>query len=158
MDAKTIKKPSKNSMRKKSRFFEAQPGTPGAPVSPTNTYKSTRHIRPLKKDTYREPHSGLDTLACLTRLGRLRARSGYILGPGSHRACRQKRHTRTGYWADVGRILSSGTPFSRPWNPFSTIGDNCSILFAWLFMAAILHAFCIVVALLFTCLEPRFLL
>ena len=49
IDAKTIKKPSKKRCGKKVDFWKLRPDKPGPPQAPTNTYKSTRHIRPLKE-------------------------------------------------------------------------------------------------------------
>jgi len=54
IDAKTFKKPSKNRCEKrveKKRLQVAFARIPRGDPDPTNTYKSTRHIRPLKKDT-----------------------------------------------------------------------------------------------------------
>ena len=61
---KSMPKPSKNLQKTDAKKelknrgpFAAFPGRPGETRAPTNTYKSTRHIRPLKKDTYREAHA-----------------------------------------------------------------------------------------------------
>ena len=57
IDAKTFKKHSKKRCEKrveKQRPFGGFSRFPGGDPGPTNTYKSTRHIRPLKTDTYRE--------------------------------------------------------------------------------------------------------
>ena len=80
--------PSKNDVKKKGDFLKLRPVKPGPPQAPTNTYKSTRHIRPLKKthmSWQRRVQRRVQRGACRekalehsTRLGRPRARSGYI--------------------------------------------------------------------------------
>ena len=100
-------------------------GSPGPPQAPTNTYKSTRHIRPLKKTHMsweRKVQRRVQRGACretnlehLTRLGRLRARSGYIWakgGPGL-----------PAKWGKVLRILGTRPPDNAIRVPFS--GFRC---------------------------------
>ena len=42
---------------KKESIFRGSTRNPGSPRESHKHYKSTRHIRPVKKDTYREAHA-----------------------------------------------------------------------------------------------------
>ena len=61
------KKPSKKRCEKKGDFWKLRPVKPGPPQAPTNTYKINKTHKASE-----------ETLNPSTRLGRLRARSGYI--------------------------------------------------------------------------------
>ena len=115
MEQTSIKQLSKNRCGKRVEKRASVPVNPGTFVSPTNTYKSTRHIRPLK-ETHMSWERKVQRGECrktnhssLTRLGRLRARSGYIGAKGGW-GYPAFGHTKL-------RVVGGPPPEPSPWGP-----------------------------------------